>query len=161
MVFSPMSADARLLIAYLEKAEVGQVFTYDDLSDVISRPVKGGFPALATAMRRLLNDKSMVFATIYKTGIKRLNDIEIVEEGATNIDKMRRQSRRSLNRILKAEFNNLPAQDRLKFTAQTAVMGIVGQFTKPTEIAKLEKNIPEGRRELSNYQALDMFKTAR
>jgi hypothetical protein len=152
-----MSADARLLISHLRDAAVGQEFTYEDLSKVISRPVDGGSSALQTAMRRLLRDKDMVFATIRGKAIKRLDDKGIVDEGASAADSIRRKARRSFERMSKADFSALPREYQSRFSAHTSIMATLAHMTSGVQIAKLERDMPSGKRELPIADTLRMF----
>lgn len=155
-----MSADTRLLIAHLQNATVGQEFTYEALSAVISRPVDGGTAALQTAMRRLMRDKDMVFGCIRGKAIKRLDDRGIVDEGAQASDRIRRAARRSFERMSKAEFSSLPREYQAKFSAHTSIMATLAHMTSSREVERLEKGIPTGKRELPVNETLKMFAKA-
>jgi len=154
--FQP-SADARLLVQHMQKAHVGQVFSYEDLSNVISRGVDGSSTALRTALRRLLRDHDMVFACIKGEGVKRLNDAEIVAEGGTVADAIRRKANRSVERQMKADFSRLSREQQGKFTAQVSVMASIAMMTKSKQMDRIAEASPSGVKELPIAQTLAMF----
>lgn len=152
-----MSADARLLISFLKSAKVGDEFTYEALSNVVSRPVNGGSAALQTAMKRLLRDSDMVFGIIRGKAIKRLDDKSIVDEGASFSNRIRRAARKSFERMAKADFNALPREYQAKFSAHTSVMATIAHMSTAAQMGKLERDIPSGKRELPIAETLRMF----
>jgi hypothetical protein len=152
-----MSADARLLMQHLAKATVGQSFTYADLGAVISRKVDGSFGPLRTALHRLLKDEAMVFGTIMAVGIKRLNDQEIVAEGGSAAESIRRKASRSIERQMKADFAGLPREAQAKFTAQVSVMASVAMMTRTKSLQKIEAVASPAVKELPIAQTLAMF----
>lgn len=152
-----MSADARLLMQHLAKAEVGQTFTYAALGKVISREVNGSFGPLRTALIRLLRDEDMVFSTIVGIGIKRLSDQEIVAEGGTAADAIRRRARRSAERQMKVDFSALPREAQARFTAQVSVMATVAMMTRTRSLEKIAAAASPEIKELPIAKTLAMF----
>lgn len=152
-----LSADSRLMISHLRGATVGQEFSYEDLGKVISRKVDGATSAIQTAMRRLLRDHDIVFATIRGKGIKRLDDKGIVDEGSSAADRIRRAARKSFERMSKADFSALPREYQQRFSAHTSVMATLAHMTSAAQIGKLEKEMPTGKRELPVAETLRMF----
>jgi hypothetical protein len=152
-----MSADARLLISHLRNATVGQDFSYEELSSVVSRPVGGGFGPLQTALRRLLRDHDMVFGVIRGKGLRRLDDKGIVDEGSSFASHIRRKARRSFERMSKADFAALPREYQARFSAHTSIMATIAHMTGTGQIAKLENAMPSGKRELPVAETLRMF----
>lgn len=152
-----MSADARMLLQHMAKATVGQLFSYEELSRIIARPVGGGTAALQTAMRRCLRDHDMVFGNVRGTGIQRLDDKAIVDEGTTSAERMRKSARRSFERLSKADFSSLPREYQARFSAHTSVMATIAHMTGAKQIARIEKEIPTGRPELPVAETLRLF----
>ncbi|RWK61829.1 MAG: hypothetical protein EOR85_12820 [Mesorhizobium sp.] len=152
-----MSADARLLMQVLQKAAIGDTVTYERLTAAISRPVAGGYGPLVTALRRLLRDHDMVFAVVHKVGLKRLNDSEIVAEGASAADSIRRKAARSIERQNKADFSKLNREEQARFSAQTAIMATVAMMTRQTSISRIENRVASGIKQLPIADTLKMF----
>lgn len=151
-----MSAEARLLVAHLRKATIGQHFTYAELSEIVSHPVAAGGP-LATALNRLLKDHDMVFGTVRGKGITRLADREIVDEGVATVNAIRRKARRSVERMSKADFSALPREYQARFSAHTAVMATVSHMTGATQMARIEQKVPLAKQALPVKDTLRMF----
>lgn len=155
-----MSADARLLVTHLRDATVGQEFTYDELSKVVSRKIGGGTGALQTALKRLLRDSDIVFGTMRGKGIKRLDDKSIVDAGTAVTNRIRRIAKRGFERLSKADFSTLPREYQSRFSAQASVMATIAHMSGNPQIAKLEQGIPSGKRELPVAETLKMFGAA-
>jgi hypothetical protein len=152
-----MSADARLLIQHMSKATVGQTITYDELKGVISRPVDGSSGALRTALKRLLRDKGFVFGCVPKVGFKRLNDVEIVAEGAQAADHIRRKAKRSIERQMKADFTKLSREQQGRFTAQVSVMASIAFMSGSAQMEKIASKSSPEIKELPISATLAMF----
>ncbi|TGQ95380.1 hypothetical protein EN851_07610 [Mesorhizobium sp. M8A.F.Ca.ET.208.01.1.1] len=152
-----MSADARLLLGRLEKASVGELLAYDELSAVISRPVGGAFGPLRTALRRMLRDHDAVFACVTGKGVKRLSDAEIVDEGVQAMDKVRRRAQRSVERQMKADFSKLDRERQARFSAQVSVMGTIAFMARGSSVEKLAKATTPDRKELPVAETLKLF----
>ncbi len=152
-----MSSDARLLMSHLRTAKVGDEFTYASMSELLKRKVSGGFGPLQTALRRLLKDEDLVFGSIRGVGIKRLGDGEIVDEGATAMQRIRRASRRSFERVNKASFDKLTGEQQKKFTAHVSVMATISHMSTVKQVQQIENKIAQGTRELPLNETLRMF----
>lgn len=152
-----ISADARLLIGHMQNATVGQQFSYDELSKVVSREVSGAFAPLHTALRRLLRDHDMVFGTIRGVGLKRLDDKGIVDEGTSSADRIRRRAKRSFERMNKADFAALPREYQARFSAHASIMATIAHLTTGSQVSRLERDMPAGKRELPVAETLRMF----
>ena len=98
-----LSIDSKMLYDRLIKAEVGAVIPYRELTEVISRDVQG--PArgnMNTARHRALRHNGMVFEAVWKVGLKRLNDTEVVAVGEASLGRIRRVARRGRSGRAKA-----------------------------------------------------------
>lgn len=148
-----MSADARLYMRVLREAKVGDVVKDADLAhgDEVNRG------AVRTALLRLLRDEDMVFDRIRKVGWKRLDSSEIVSAGAADVERLRRKARRSIERQMKADFEQLDAREKMQFTANVSVMATVAHMTKPKMVEKIAASAPSGVRELPIAATLGLF----
>lgn len=155
-----MGVDARLIFQSITKASVGQQFTYAELSAITSSTVTSSSGCLRTAMLRALRDKSMVFGCIYKVGIKRLADTEIVDEGTAHTDRIRRATRRSIERLTKVNFETLPREKQAQHSARLSIMATIGHMTKQSQFQKLEDAAAKAGRELPIAATLAMFAPA-
>jgi hypothetical protein len=152
-----MSADTRLLKQVLAKAKVGDTITDADLGAAIDKTVDGSTGNVRTAIKRLQRDEGMVFGRVTKVGWKRLNDQEIVATGVRDVDQIRRKASRSVERQMKADFDNLNNKEKAQFTAQVSVMASVSMMTRPASLAKVEDIAKSDTKELPVSQTLKMF----
>jgi hypothetical protein len=152
-----MSADARLLMQHLDKLAVGETADYATLSAVISRDVRKNFGALGTARHRLLRDAQKAFATVRKVGIKRLADNEIVAEGKSYAESIRRKARQSIERQMVVSFDKLSAPEQRAFTAQVSIMGAIAMMSSQRGLDRIGAAATPERRELPVAETLTLF----
>lgn len=153
-----LSADTRLLIAVLAKAEVGDLIPYEQLSSAIGKTVTGAFPALQTVKRRMLRDHDMVFGVVWGKGLKRLSNSEIVSSGSADVEYIRRRANRSVERQMKADFDTLTAPEKTQFTAQVSVMASIAMMSKPKSLERIAGMAGEkAMKELPISATLKMF----
>lgn len=156
-----MSADARLLMQHLAKKLVGDVVPYEELSGIIDRPIQKTRWALSTALKRLMRDQEKLFGTVAGVGIKRLNDIEIVAEGAHAMAAIRRKAARSIERQMKVDFSALPRTEQARYTAQISIAGAVAMMTRERSVEKVVAIADPGLKELPIAATLKMFANAK
>lgn len=136
-----ISIDTRILIEHLGKAQIGDIFTYADLSKLLGRDVQTiARHNLMSACRNLLSS-GMVFGTIRSHGIKLLTDSERVGEGEAGITKVRRCARRAVNRLRFNEFNSLAPEDKTRVLTAQSVLGATVAFTKATAIKRISESV--------------------
>lgn len=152
-----MGADARLLKQALETLKPGESVTDKALGDAIGKPLDEAQGALRTALHRLLRDDDKVFGRLRKEGWQRLDDHSIVASGVADAERLRRHANRSVERQLKANFDNLTAAEKSQFTAQVSVMASVGMMTKAKSIAKVAAAAPKDTKELPVAATLRLF----
>lgn len=151
------SAETRLIEQAMRVLSVGETITYGRIKDICGSPHDQVYSAVRTALKRLLRDEGMVFAVIRGVGYKRLNSKEIVEESFSATERIRRASRRALEKQLKADFNELAPQIQAKASATASVLGTIAMMSKPAEIEKLGSKIEQGTRELPFLKTLELF----
>lgn len=139
-----MSPDTRLLRQRLARMGKGETITYAELSAEISKEVTGGFSALQSARRSLLNDEGFVFSPVRGEGLKRLNDSEIVAASDGDIVALRRRSKRAARKLSSAEFDALTEEEKLQHTAKASVLGAVAAMTTEKAVTAVSK-VAQGR----------------
>lgn len=152
-----MSVDSRLIYQTLVKATVGQTFTYEALSEITSRKVDSSSGCLRTAMLRALRDKGFVFASLRLVGVKRLADTEIVDEGTQSSDRIRRMSKRSVERLTKVNFETLSREKQAEHSARVSIMATVGHMTAQKQFHRVEDAAAKAGRELPIAATLALF----
>jgi len=151
------NVETRLIIQEFEKVKVGETITYEKISEVASKEITELRGSIATALKRVLRDRDMVFACVRMVGFKRLDDIEIVDKGSTDAAAIRRKTMRTLEQQMKVDFAKLPHKKQMQASAQVSIMGAISMMTKPQAIQKIAGKIDKGTKELPTNQTLSLF----
>lgn len=135
-----MAPDTRLLRQTLAKASIDDFITYDALSAVISKPVNGGTHALQSARNSLLRRERMVFGVIRGSGLKRLNDTDIVSASEQDVVGIRRKAKMAVRKLTSVQdYNAMPADKRLAHTVKMAVYTAVADISTERSMEVIEK----------------------
>lgn len=133
-----MSADSRLLYQRLRRAAVDEVVTYTELSAEIHRPVSGATPALRTAIDAARRDDDIVFAAVRGIGMKRLNDVDIVDQSTADAVAIRRRAKRAAVKLTKvSDYSALPAGKQLEHTARLSIFAAIAEISSDKSIRKV------------------------
>jgi hypothetical protein len=116
-----MSEDARLLSQSLLKAEQGSLLKYEQLSEIIGKPITSARAALQTARRYALREEGIVFGVERGIGIRRLNDDEIVAASVAQRKFLRNKARRAAKELSAADYRMLTAAKQLMATATMSI----------------------------------------
>lgn len=139
-----LSIDARLLTERLLKTSIGDTVTYADLSETISRDITSlsGRSALASARRVAQREKGAVFDCVRKVGLKRLDDVGIVEGSAGVTARIRRTARRGMDRLAAVQsFDQMPHAARVQHNATMSVLGAIRSLAGPMSIKRVEDKV--------------------
>jgi len=152
------SVDTQAIAKRLEKAEPGEVVTYDELSDIIKHNVQNGHRhILYSAMNLLQREKRMVFGVVTKVGLQRMPDADIATSWKHDLDIIRRRTTRSSRRVSCADFDNLThIQKREAFTG-LSVMGALRMFTKKDAVKKIEGAVDKEPKRMDYRESLQLF----
>ena len=118
-------AETELLVKFLQSAEVGQVFTYQEMNAACKDDVQARNTILQTARRTLAKPPHrMVFGTVTGIGIKRLSDEEIPDVGADAVKRSRNIAKSGLRKMACATMANMTPETRFKAIATTTILGL-------------------------------------
>jgi len=155
-----LSIETKQLLERLMKAEVGELITYKEMTEIVGRDIqKNGSGIMYSARRKALNDCQIVFITIANKGIKRASDEEIANSGASVIHKIRRASHKG-KKILHAvnDFSALTNESKIHHNATASFLGAIELMTKPKKIIALEKKVKEESDSINVTKTLELFK---
>lgn len=154
-----ISIESQEIIKILLTAEVGDVFTYEQLSEVCLGDVrKEKYFALDTARKTMLRDYYRVFQTVKKVGIKRANDIEIIEEAGVAIAQVHKTIGRKLKKLeAVSEYEKLPKQKKVEYNARTSQLGALYLITKASKSKQIESATAKNGEKLALKETMDMF----
>lgn len=139
-----MSVDTRLLLQELTKAEVGATLTYEHLEKVIGRDVRhgGGYSSLASARRAAQRDR-IVFGTIAKVGLKRLNSVEITKTVAGRVHGISKRVRTTVRLQDCADYDHLPLPQQAQFNTNLSQLQVLGHISSASTTKRLEAKIAQ------------------
>lgn len=148
------SIDTTLLLERLAKCQEGETITYADLSACIKRDVQGAArQALRSAIHIALAEHQMVFGTVQKIGVKRLNATESVEYASSSVNKIHREARRGAKRVAAAEYEKLDQSGKQKHNATAAILSAMAECTKANRVKLVEKAV-ENKHKLAVAETL-------
>lgn len=154
-----ISLDAQILRDRLKKAKVGDVVTYEELTQEVGRDVRGrAKAALYTARNHALKHAGMVFQAVENVGLKRLSDVEIVESVGGDLKLIRRKARKSATKLTKVAFDKLPNEQKIDHNAKLSMLGALQQFSAPQSLIAVRSKVQESNQALSIGRTLDVFK---
>lgn len=153
------SIDAKRICVLLASSHVGQLIPYREMSEAIGRDIQTeARTVLNTARRIVQRDRSYVFGTVPKEGLKRLSDVEIVQTGAQTVSKIRHASRRGINRITAADPVQLPIESRVQMNTYLSVFGMLHVSLQEKRLKQLEERVARAESRLPLDTTLDAFK---
>ena len=148
------SIDTQLLVDRLTMATEGEIIDYATLSGIIKRDVTNGARgSLIQAMRIVLSEHKIVFATVRKVGIKRLSASESVDLAGTSVTKIHREAKRGAKKIQAVEYDKLDQGGQLKHNATAAVLAALHESTTRKRVLQVEKAV-ENRTKLAVAETL-------
>lgn len=137
-----ISVDARVLLARLKSAQVGEIVPYSELSRLVGRDVqKDGRHILVSARKWARHDR-ILFGAVTGRGLQRLDDTGKVRAGSGMMDKIRRTSRRAAQVLAAVEdFNALPNEMKIQHNMSLSIFGIIQQATSSKTQCKISEHV--------------------
>lgn len=121
-----LDSDSANLSALLAKTPAGGFVPYAALSALIENDVQGkGRSALNRAREIVRREHRMVFGTVIDQGLKRLDDAGIVGISDNARTRIRRCARRTVKKLICADYANLSRDDQTKRNAALSVFGLL------------------------------------
>jgi hypothetical protein len=138
-----LSVDSQVLMKRLAGVAVGETVTYTELSTLIGRNVQTSARGyLTTARRRLKRDDQMVFAAVQNLGVKRLDDLGLVQAGQSGMEHVRNHTRRVVQTLgCVAGYAALPPEVQRAYNLTTAQAGMLLHVTKPAVVKQIEAHL--------------------
>lgn len=152
-----MSIDTRVLYDRLKQAVVGEVVTFEQMSDLLGRKVEGACPNLQSALRRL-EGEGIAFANIRAKGYQRMNDVEIVGTAEHAREGLRRAAKKAIKRLTCVQnFDALPNEQKIKHNAALSGFGAIASIMSPGRVKKLEERVAQTGAQLPLAKTLEAF----
>jgi hypothetical protein len=154
-----LSLDSKMVYERLKACNVGDLVPYKEISTLIGRDSQGvGRGAIQTARRKLLREDYMVFGVVWKEGLKRLSDLEIVATGEDTVRKIRRASSKGFRTITAVrDFDVLPNDAKVRHNTYASVLGALTMAMAAPRMKKLEGRVMEAKATLPLQKTLEAF----
>jgi len=139
-----MSVDARTLMERLQRCQVDETVSYEELSILIGRDVQRDVRyLLATARLRLLedDDNPMYFGAVTNVGLKRLAAIDLVGTGEQSLQHIRRTSRRAARVQAIVPLQELDAVTKRNALFYQSMFGVLTCMTQHKVVKALETKV--------------------
>lgn len=136
-----ISVDSLEIYKRLQRLEVGEIVTYEELGSLIGADVQNGARGrLETARKKLLREDQRVVECVRGIGVKRLDDAGVVEVLKGIPSKVSRIVRRSKKKLATVHPENLTQEGRKEYAFSAAAIGTLEMFSKPSALKKIEQH---------------------
>lgn len=141
-----VSSDTTAIVRLLLEANVGATVAWRTMSDHLGRdasPVGPGYAATLAARRILERDYRIAFEAVPNEGLRRLENVEIVQSGDRFIDKARRAVKRGIVRLTCVEYATLPRERQVQHNAKISAMSAIAELGSNKSIRRIENEIAD------------------
>jgi len=140
----------------LRKAELGQIISYEHLTDVLGRDVRQWCRHNLQSARRILSSEGYEFGVVLNVGLKRLAPNEVVDTNAVFTERIRRTTTRGLKRLSHIVLDDLDDEHKTRLNAQAAHLQFLAHASKPKAAKAIEQaSTPSDRPNIG--QTLKLF----
>lgn len=154
------STDTLTIEACLRELAIGEVVTYDQLSEKLGRDVRQHCTGnLQTARRTVLKEDKIITEVVRGEGIKRIDDATCVSTAPTVFKRMRGLANRQSDRLKAVEFNALDEESKRKHLVVSAQLGAIHLMSTSNSTKKIEAKV-EGNSQatIPVGKVLELFK---
>ncbi len=124
--FPDRSLETQSLVDRFLQLEDDELVTYQELSAIIRKDVQHeGMHHRSTAMRIARNEHLVCLACVNGEGVKRLTPEATAETGKMTIGKVRRESKRGLQRLACVKFDKLSTEKKLQHNISASILGVL------------------------------------
>lgn len=148
------SPDMLALHARLIKSRVGELITYDELSQLVGRDVQHHFRHLLVAARnKAQQSHNIVFRAVTNEGLVHLDDAGKIEQGYSGIARARsaiRKGRRTLGCV--GDVQSLPPEKQSSYHTAISVLGALDLATSPKQVERIKGSVERLQQPLPTAQ---------
>lgn len=154
-----ISVEARLIYQAFTKLSPGESISYEELSEITGGDIRQNRGVIYTAINRAQQDDGIIIGCVRKHGYKRLRDEEIASIGDYSISRIRRESRRGLNRVVKVQdFQALPEELKVKHNTSASILSAIHGALRKKALRCVESRVRESVDKLPLAKTLEAFK---
>lgn len=162
-ILNRASADKLALFDRLKTGKPGDVVTWDELAEVIGRPVKAGtlgYEPLRRARWKCVRDLGVVWEPVSAhDGLKCLNDSETVALGVHALGAIRRRARRSNVKMAAVNAAKLDNADKLTLAGVMALNAAIESAATEKSLKRIEASVGDNPKPLPVARTLEILKT--
>lgn len=148
----------RALVAAGRDVEVGDMWSYAAMFEQVNVRLHGGDKRLQDALARLSRDEGIEFRNVKGEGYVRLDSQSIVERLPMDVQRIRRQAKRSMRRVANADYGELSIEEKHKADAHRAFVGVVDKLASPKGQRRLEGAMQVGVGKYDPDKIKELFK---
>jgi len=154
-----LSLDSRLLHQRLQKCSQGDFVSYEELNELIGGDVQNkAYPNLVTAKKRAQRIDGLVFFPIRGSGLKCLDDDEIVAASQAGIDHIRRHSKRNASKLTCVDYGNLSADEKITHNLNLSYFAAIQQVSKNKTLQNSRERIAIEDNAVAAKKMIEVFK---
>ena len=156
-----LAFESKELIKRLQNVEVGELVTFEDMDRVAMGSTQSGgkkYCYLLTARKVLERTRNMCFKPEPNKGIRRMTDLEIIEDAKAVMGRQRRISARQMVRLSAVEYEHLDSEGRIEHNTAMSIHHALNASLKPGQIAGVRREITNANARLQIGETLDAFK---
>lgn len=156
---SRYSYDRRRFVEIGMAVEPNTVWTFDDMTKQLGRPVEGSDAALQHALRVLARDHGCEFKNIRKVGYLRLCDQGIVSEAGPDRASVSRKVKRAVLRTSNIKnWDGLNDALKREVDSHRSVLSLLRHIVKPSSVKRIKSEVDKAHAELNVDATLKLFR---
>lgn len=158
---SEISVFSQNLINFLGEKEVGEVITYESLSEVIGFDVteSKGRGYLGTATKRLLKDEGKVFSCVRSIGVILLSDSEVVKTTSKGyLKSIRAKGRKAYAKSTTVEYESLTPDEKIDWNCTMSILALMNHVTKRRSIREIENKVRDTNLQIDQKETLRILR---
>jgi hypothetical protein len=153
-----ISIESQEVVRRLEKCAVGEVIAYEELSKIAMGDIQSEKHfALQTARKVLLKENGWVFECVVNTGVKRLNDAEILQLGESEVGKIHNAARRTTAKLSCVDYDSLTREQQISHNARMSITSTLAHITKAKQVKQIECAVEKSQSRLLVAETLAAF----
>ena len=135
-----LAIDTTLLLHMFRKVKIGELITFEELGEVLKRPVNSADPYVQSAKRIAQKEMQTVFYSDHGIGYYRLSDEEITTKVPNKlVVSFRRSCKRGKKLLSYARDELLSNEAKIRRNTSMAYIGVIEQASKKSSQLGLEE----------------------
>lgn len=152
-----LSLETKIVFDRIVKLETNELVTYEELERITGKEIRQLRGALGTARRRARREHRMVFGTVRKEGLRRLDDDGIVDRSLSTLSRLGKVVREGAKDMRCVEYGSLTDAGKAGYNARMSVLGAVGMMTSAPSLKRVEAGSVKAQRALDLSETLRLF----